>query len=610
MGNTVTEHELIHLGRATERYAPDGIFFHVSGQIGMGFQPYHTHIRSHLESEPATDTHGNVLALDGRLDNHDGLKRALGITEQDVPDSMIVLQAFMQWGDTCFSKFIGDWALSLWSAGDHQLYLARDHAGTRTLYFGDLGDAFQWSTYLETLVTNHSTYSLDEEFVASYLGMQPNRNLTPYKNIRAVYPGHYLVVANQIAAQRPHWQWMDKTTIRYKTDGEYSEHFLTLFAQSVARRTGPGAPILAELSGGMDSTSIVCMSDHIRRSQTPGAELLDTLSFYDDSEPHWNERPYFSAVERKRGKTGVHINTSLEERTFEEPDPLHGRYLLPGPDSSAIGRELKYENTLGRQCYRVILSGIGGDEVLGGLPTPLPELANYLVSGDIGQLLQQATQWCLATRVPFLHLLWDTAQFVLTLYQRQAIDRTTIPSWMPPYLQDICHICRRTDPTSTRRFGYTPSSICNGLAWWTIIEALPNRHPGVVSRREYRYPYLDRDLIDYLFRIPRQQLVKPGRRRSLMRSALTEIVPTEILERRRKAYLVRGPLLSLREKQKTIEELLHNSLAAQLGYLDPDKLQVSLARILKGTEGKAIPCLMRAIAFELWLRANRDRLRF
>ena len=146
----------------------------------MGFQPFHTTKRSHLEGQPATDAHGNQLALDGRIDNYQDLRRELNLSAVDISDSQLVLAGFLRWGEDCFSRFIGDWAIALWSTADHLLYLARDHAGTRTLYFRNSSGRLQWSTYLEALVRDDATPSINEEYAACYLGSRPIRDLTPY----------------------------------------------------------------------------------------------------------------------------------------------------------------------------------------------------------------------------------------------------------------------------------------------------------------------------------------------------------------------------------------------------------------------------------------------
>jgi asparagine synthase (glutamine-hydrolysing) len=603
MGALVSEQELLHLARATESYAPDGLVIHPVGRVGMGFQPYYTHLRSKLEAGPAYDSHGNLLTLDGRIDNYQDLCRDLQLDEMSSPDSQIILAAFVRWEEECFSRFIGDWALTLWSPKSQTLYLARDHAGTRTLYFENKGGTVLWSTYLDSFFANPRSIDVDKAYVACYLAAQPVRDLTPHKGIRSVLPAHYAIVQDANVSIKPHWSWMRTATTRYNSDNEYDEQFLALFGQSVARRDGPGAAIITELSGGMDSTSIVCMSDHNRRSRDSSAELLDTISYYDDSEPGWNEKPYFSIVEAKRGKTGIHIDTSFMDQSFEPPDPFHGLYFLPGPDSSAIERERKIQSSMKSGGYRSILSGIGGDEVLGGVPSPQPELATYLVAGDFPLLLRRSIEWCLTDRSPLFQKLFETVSHLPDFYRQPTVDKKSLPPWTPRAQQRACAKHARIGVVSGRRLGLNPNTISNGLAWWSIMETLPHTYPGFLSRPEYRYPYLDRQLVEFLFSVPRDQLLRPGRRRLLMRRALKNIVPEAILERRRKAYLVRGPIVVMRERKDKINQLFIDSILSAEGFVERGRLQTALDLAFKGDDPKWMQALIRAIALELWLKA-------
>jgi asparagine synthase (glutamine-hydrolysing) len=354
----------------------------------------------------------------------------------------------------------------------------------------------------------------------------------------------------------------------------------------------------------MDSTSIVCMSDHARRLQNPHAELLDTVSFYDDSEPNWNERPYFSIIEAARGKTGIHIATSFMDRTFEPSNPSQGIHLLPGADGSTHGRESQFQSCVSGRGYRTILSGIGGDEVLGGVPTPLPELANYLVSANLPLLMEKTFSWCLVRRTSLIQMLFETVKFTTNLYQRSCVDNNRLPPWINSRLRDTCVELARSTARDGRRFGFSPSTISNGLAWWSIMETLPHLTPSSLVRYEYRYPYLDQDLVNFLFRIPREQLVRPGRRRSLMRRALGNIVPVEILERRRKAFLIRGPIASFQQSQGKIEALFADSRAVDYEFIDHKQLRKAMDLTVAAVDPKWWPALFRVINFELWLRGN------
>ena len=352
----------------------------------------------------------------------------------------------------------------------------------------------------------------------------------------------------------------------------------------------------------MDSSSIVCTSDHVRRLYDPHAILIDTMSFYDESETTWNERPYFSVVEAKRGKAGIHLETSFMDRTF---DPAQGVYLLPGADSSAIEWERKLQNHFEKHGFRSVLSGVGGDEVLGGVPTSLPELADCAMSGNLNLLLRRTIAWCLVDRRPLIHMLFDTVRFTAHLYRRPQIAKANIPRWIAPRLRR--RYVEFVDPPETRSirgWGRSPSAVNNGLTWWAIMETLPHLRPASLARYEYRYPYLDRDLVDFIFRIPREQVVRPGRRRSLMRRALRDLVPVEILERRRKAYLARGPVVSLQKSRDKIEKLFANSVTAKYGLIDPAQLRSAIDLAATGQDQNWTHSLLRSIGFELWLGNN------
>jgi asparagine synthase (glutamine-hydrolysing) len=604
-GVAVEDSELVHLAHATGRYAADGTCRKIDGSVGMGFQPYNTHQRSNLELQPAVDTRNNMVTFDGRLDNHQELCSLLDIRDTTLPDSQIVLSAFELWGEEAFSQLVGDWALALWVNTERSIYLARDHAGTRSLYFEQSDECVLWGTFLETFFTGQRTRELDKAFAASYLACRPIRELTPYKDIRAIPPAHYLKFNKGERTQKAHWRWMVKSRINYRRDADYEEHFLTLFQQSVERRTGPGAPILAQLSGGMDSTSIVCLSDHLRRERgaTPG-DLLTTISYYDDSEPNWNERPYFTAVEASRGKAGFHIDVSTFERSWQPSNPAKGRYLLPGADASTVSRESGFLNLVSHGGYRSILSGIGGDEVLGGVPNPLPELANYLVTLRPSALLRTSMRWCLATRTPIAHMLGRTVLFVASLYRSKSGAGKPGLHWIKPQLHQALRERERRDIAREGLLGNTPASVSNGLSWWAALDTLPTLYPSLLHRHVYLYPYLDRDLVEFLFSIPQEQLLRPGQRRSLMRRSLRGIVPALILERRRKAFVIRSTVNSLRLSGDAIKRLFSRSRLEDCGCVDGEQLRLMLDLMIDDSVPEERAQLLRAIALELWLRAQ------
>jgi asparagine synthase (glutamine-hydrolysing) len=611
-GQAVETRQVLDLADDTKRYALDGTSVRAKNRIGMGFQPNHSHQRSILESQPVVDERNNMLTLDGRLDNHKELCELIGIQDCDTPDSLIVLAAFARWGEGCFSRFVGDWALALWWHEDRSLYLARDHAGTRTLYFQMCHDRVVWATHLETFFSLQGAYELDRNYAVTYLSGQITRHRTPYLGISSVMPAQYVLVKERSIVLKSHWEPNAGYSIKYKTDREYEEHFLALFEQAVERRTGLNDPVLCELSGGMDSSSIVCMSDRIRR-KIPAVDIVDTVSYYDNSEPGWDEKAYFTLMEAKRGKWGIHLESSFRSRTFNPPDIVRAIYLLPGADGDSIEREAKFSAAIRGRDYRVIISGIGGDELMGGVPTPTPELADYLISLQLTTLFTRGLQWCCSTRTPFAKAIFDTVRFSLNLYCAPKLAGGPAP---PPWIQaDLTKELRdRVSATGydamITRLRKSPAELNAANVWAVLTETLPHKDPRFSARLEYRYPYLDRQLVTYLFSIPRDQLLRPGERRSLMRRALGDILPAEILARRRKASPNRGPLVSLWEKSERLHELFCLARAEDLQLINSKNLLKALDETVRTADTKLWAHIMRAISFELWLLANDHRLTY
>jgi asparagine synthase (glutamine-hydrolysing) len=600
----VTEGQLETLAETTVRHAHDGTFLRAKARVAMGFQPYCTHERSRLEAQPLTDAEGNMLCFDGRLDNHSELRKALDRLDGDAPDSEIVLAAFARWGEACFARFVGDWALAFWSHAENALYLARDHAGTRTLYYEATKDRILWGTYLETFLETDEFRDLDEAYVARYLACQPIRELTPYHGIRAVPPAHYVRITDTKITQKEHWSWLIKEEIQFKTDTDYEEQFFALFKHAVERRTGFGAPILAQLSGGMDSSSIVCMSDHLRRQQGAApSDLLDTVSYFDEAEPNWNEKPFFEAVERDRGKSGIHLPYPLLSPRLEGA-PV--RSLWPGADHAAFENELHLIETTASSPHRVLLAGIGGDELLGGVPTPLPELGDLLVTGRGIRYLRRAVDWCLVDRTPLLAMTGQTLRFIGEQLRQPCVKNEMLPSWIKPALRKELEWANQVLDTSPFPFSIRPSHIANARTGLAVLETLPVRPPRSLRRYEMRYPYLDRDLVDFLLRVPRERLLKPGRRRALMRCALEGVVPHEVLERRRKGTRSRSVLRTLQKCEREIRQLFRNSSQWMQEMVDSRLLEDDAIKAIRQSDMTKMPALLRAIHFHMWDETHRS----
>src|ERR1700722_965483 len=291
-------------------YGPDSKESYSRDGVDILYRAFHTTKESHLEAQPHISPSGAVVTWDGRLDNRAELIGELGnsltISSTDIA---IVAMAYETWGINCLAKLIGDWALSIWDPINRSLVLSKDPIGTKHLYYSMEKNHVTWSTILDPIVLFAGrTFEICEEYIAGWFWYFPAAHLTPYVGIHAVPPSSLVFLGPGQHTVSKYWDFDPTKQIRYRRDVEYEDHFRTLFGKAIQRRLRSDRPVLAELSGGMDSSSIVCMADTVIASGAAETQRLDTISWYDDSydqiEPDTKERRFFNKVEEKRSRTG------------------------------------------------------------------------------------------------------------------------------------------------------------------------------------------------------------------------------------------------------------------------------------------------------------------
>lgn len=588
------------------RCGPDGESAFFDGPIGMLYRPFHTTGDSRLERQPHISPRGNVITWDGRLDNRDELAAQL----TDRPSTMmtdvdVVAAAFDRWGSECFARFIGDWAFAGWDPRERTLTLAIDYMAIKHLHYYLQPDNVAWCTDLEALVLQSGDqFDLDDEYIAGYLASNPSPGHTPYLQIRSVEPGHFVRVHAGQAVSRAHFRFNPKQKIRYKADAEYEEHFRHVFRLAVRQRLRSDAPILADLSGGLDSSSIVCMADDILAKEGAETPRLDTYSHYDLGEPNGDDLQHFTIVEKKRGRAGHHLNIAAHSNSIL-PD-ASSFTVTPGGLGAPIELELERLRIWRSGGYAVRLCGIGGDEMLGGVPEPRPELADLIVQMRPVQFIRQTIAWSLVKRRPWAKLALQSAGLLLpATIMARTMQRGKLAPWLDSSFAARFKLSRR-QLGPTERYGFwLPSrqECARTVAAMALLMAKVAARGPIVA--ELRYPYLDQSLVEFILSVPRTQIIRCGERRSLMRRALTGLVPTEILGRRTKATAARGPMLALAHDWGELDKLLHFSLVSRCGYVD--QLQFCDALVAaKSGDAPQLVRLLRTLSFELWL-ANAIR---
>lgn len=603
-GEPVNRGLLYQFSAAAAEYGPDGEATFFNDHIGLLYRPFSTTAESRSEVQPHVSPSGDLVLWDGRLDNRDELiPQIRDDLNCDQTDVAIVAAAFSRWGTDCFAKFIGDWSLSIWNSREQELLLARDYIGVRHLFYYKKATKVLWSNYLAPLALCGDQFSVCDEWVAGYLAMHPDADLTPYCEIQSVPPGGFVRIRREKSSSRAYWAFDKRLRTRYQTDGEYQEQYRHLFRQAVTRRLRTSSPILADLSGGFDSSSIVCMADDIIAANGAATPKLDTFSFYDSLEPYDDDLPYLTKVEERRARTGFHIDLRgsgdflvLDNPTFA-PCPGFG---------SRRGIRVALTDLIKRGGYRVLLSGLNGDEINGQALDPRTQVAEYLMQLRLVAAAKELTAWSLLMRRrPWIQLLFQTLlQFMPPSMRAIWTERGRVDSWIDPEFARKHGMSARQLETVKGLTLARPSVRDAVQTIATISKNMTRSGPSVVEKR---YPYLDQNLVEFLTTIPLEQLLRHGERRVLMKSALSDLLPKEVLNRKLKARVTRFHSVALDQHWNTIDALFSSPLLADLGYVLKEGIREALVALRNGQAPRQAVRLLDAVSLELWLRDAQHR---
>jgi asparagine synthase (glutamine-hydrolysing) len=596
------------LERYLERAGPDDGTVLTEENAVIGYRAFHISAKDwESKCQPILWTGGLVLAWDGRLDNRRDLEQELAeIRDPDSAnptctcDAHLVMRAFVRWGTEFVGHLIGDFALSLWDSRQSTLYLARDAFGIRPLYMLLDGQEAWWSSDIGFLLAvGDKKFQLDEHYVAGYFTFTEDPHRTPYVGINSVTPGTLAIVRAGRSSQQRFWHPEPKQTILYRTDREYEDHFQMLFADSLRCRLRAKGAVMAELSGGLDSSAIVCMADRLIRAGQVEARRLETVSFLYDESSTADETPF---MEKVLHATGVSNHRIVDAGIFA-PIRDGNRYCVPNPHRTFLDTFLKTERCMQAAGARVLLTGTCGDHLFMHRQAYYPILAELLSRGKLLNVHGLATWISRANKVSYLETLWLGAIWPwLPLSWRVASSPgiMKLPDWIAPGFAQRTHISERgllREPARSIRnpcLGQRISLIHDAIS--ASSSARYREHLSV----EASMPYLHLPLVQFMLEVPANQLLRIGEDRSIQRRSMTGILPEAIRIRRTKRGPAESLLRGIRQQWPRLVACCRNPIIAQMGIVNRAGFQGALERARFGYS-REVGTLFRALSFEMWL---------
>lgn len=610
-GEPVDHRFLLNMGCTLAAHGPDGGDEVTFGGVGMVYRAFHTTRESRLEAQPMISPRGHVLCWDGRLDNREEL---ISLVRESIcgelTDAAIVLAAYEKWGTRFPSRIFGDFTLSLWDPHSRLLLLARDHAGVRALFYRSDERRIVWSTDLKVLL-DQTGYQLEinEEYVADFITRRPDPSQTPYKNIYAVPPAHVVTVNGGHLQLKRFWGLDPKRKIRYRHDSEYEEHFRQVFREAVRCRLRSDRPVWSELSGGFDSSSIVCMAHNICEHGETEAPGFETVSRVFDEAKGSDERTFIEAVETKIGKKGLH----LREDDYRMLSPLGEKYssLFPNPIADLAEYYHALSNAMKTRGARVVLMGQGGDEVLNSSPDPAPELAELFLRCRPLQLHRRLRVWSNSLKKTYVQTFWRKALLPAlpdwVQARRNTFSINILSSvYADEFLRRMNFRERLLGPRDEFGFRYPVGRVKADYVGILIRNVSSAKYQSLVDAT-VTFPYSHRPLIEFMMALPFDQCTRPGETRSLAHRAMRPLLPVEIADRKDKGLSIYAYLAALARESQRLERLFTDARICAFGYVKPAALYELLELAKTGTNQRS-SLLMSLVCLEYWLRAVESRV--
>lgn len=546
-----------------------------------------------------------LVVWDGRIDNEQALVRDLRL--EPCPSSTLLLHAYREWGEACPARLLGDFAIVVWDVRAERLVCTRDQLGIRPLFYRhEPGRFFAFASEVKGLLALHGPAPRpDAAAVGDYLaGCMRDPHRTFYEGIARLPPAHVLVVADEELAVRRYWSPDSSRTLQMASDEEYAHAFRSLFSDAVRCRLNAHDALGVTLSGGLDSSAVVCMASKILPRE---GERLPAFSIvYGPGD----ERAYVDAVTRRTG-------LDIDYVACGESSPLrHLAAINASSDGPAYGETASdFWELLARAAGRgieVLLDGCDGDATVFYDFDYLGELAR---SGRLRTMLREARAldrryfeggafWgLLGAAVPPAVLpatAWTALNAIATrllrpagsrrLLSRSFARRSGVMDRLESDAQAIAAL-----RTHSELHAYTLMHPMQAHGFETMASLY------AAHAIEHRHPFSDRRLVEFCLALPREQRVERGWTRPIVRRALADLLPVEVSRRGGKKSFKAPRRLALLER-RALEETASDG--GTLGdFIDMRRLRAAVADYLDGRDSGADQSLWPVVSLRRWLQA-------
>jgi len=527
-------------------------------------------------------------------------------------DTEVVIHLYEELGDNCVHRLRGMFAFAIYDLPKRELFLARDRLGIKPLYYAESADQFIFGSELKALLASRLLQpELDMEALDQYLtfGSVPAPK-TLLKGVKALPPGHAIRIQNGKSNVYRYWDLPAEGTTEC-ADNEVIPRIRHLLEESIRLHQISDAPLGAFLSGGIDSTAVVgAMSQAL-----DGPVNTFAVGFH-DAPARFQELNYARLAAATFNAT--HTEVLIDGRdVLDELD--RAVWYLDQPSYDGINTY--FVSRAARQGgLKVALSGLGGDEIFGGYGTydfvpkwgaasqawgqvpfalrniaarAIGVLSKVRATGGRGHKLERlryvdspVTLYAL-TRV----LLWSEERNQLYAPGAQPSSNGKVDTLLAEYIQPGGSLWHMVTQLETRTY--------MGHRLLRDTDAMSMAHS-----LEVRVPLIDHELVEFVVGLPSRWHRNNGQPKQLLTSAMSHILPSEIVSRPKHGFEFPMAHWMKNELREVVEDTFSQESIRRRGLFNPTRLQALYQSFLKGHQD--YPTIWQFVILELWLRKYLD----
>jgi asparagine synthase (glutamine-hydrolysing) len=543
-----------------------------------------------------SDDRNLALVFNGEIYNHEQLRRELQAKGRkfvtDHSDSEVILRGFEQWGPQVVDHLIGMFAFAISDHERGELFIARDRLGIKPLYYTEAGGRFVFASELKAIfqdarVPRRPNNDAVRRFIL--FRVHDDGEATFFEGVKRLLPAHTMVVRPDGIVKIEHY-WNPAVNPEFassKSDDEYAQEFAAMWDTVVARHLISDVPVGVPLSGGLDSSGVVST---MARMMAGGTDL-HTAGLYTFSALYpgqsIDESEYVHEVEHAVGSVPHYAYPQLDDFWNEIMEWI---WYQEEPTIASAPYAYYSVYRLASQYVKVMVSGNGGDELLAGY---IPYFRAYL-SSAIAQKHYVAGARELVKG-------WD-------LYKKYFRD---VARSRRPGRKSNDVTPRELLLEGARHEFVVQKNLNERLASDVLRYSTPDllRYEDKNSMAfsiEARVPFLDHEMVEFIFGLPIDQKIKGGWNRAVYRNAMKGRMPDKNRLRRSKIGFTNPDITWMKQRKDWIRELFASSELAKRDLYDQPQLVRAWDEYLGGRPGDGL-IFWRVLVTELWMRRYIDQ---